>query len=84
MGRSKSSVITDTAYELLKNGPRTSHDIYDAIRATGYHYVPTVREVTFALKADRRFRQVDKVVVGTALRSRSHSVALWALNEIKR
>jgi len=42
--------------------------------------LPTVREVTFALKADRRFRQVDKVVVGTALRSRSHSVALWGLN----
>jgi hypothetical protein len=80
MGRRKSSVITDIAYELLQSGPRTSHDIYDAIRATGYHYLPTVREVTFALKADRRFRQVDKVVVGTALRSRSHSVALWGLN----
>lgn len=82
MGRRKSVIITDMAWKIMALEPQTSQDIYTALRSEGHYYLPTVREITFALRADKRFKEIGKVKVGSILRSRSHNVCLWGRIDI--
>ena len=82
MGRSKSQLITNMAFHMMKQKPATAHDVYAALREQGCYYLPTVREITFALRTDKRFSELGKVKVGSLVRSRSHDVCLWGRIDI--
>jgi hypothetical protein len=82
MGRSKSELITKMAHKMMSKDPATAQDVYAALREQGCYYLPTVREITFALRTDKRFFELGKVKVGSLVRSRSHDVCLWGRIDI--
>ncbi|MAY90455.1 MAG: hypothetical protein CMN00_04645 [Rickettsiales bacterium] len=82
MGRSKAQLITNMAFKMMTQNPATAQDVYAALREQGFYYLPTVREITFALRTDKRFFELGKVKVGSLVRSRSHDVCLWGRIDI--
>tara|TARA_R110001592_G_scaffold46061_2_gene146911 strand:+ start:10391 stop:10648 length:258 start_codon:yes stop_codon:yes gene_type:complete len=82
MGRSKAQLITNMAHNMIAKHPATAQDVYAALREQGCYYLPTVREITFALRTDKRFFELGKVKVGSLVRRRSHDVCLWGRSDI--
>jgi hypothetical protein len=82
MGRSKAQLITTMAIKMMAKDPATAQDVYAALREKGCYYLPTVREITFALRTDKRFCELGKVKVGSLVRTRSHDVCLWGRIDI--
>jgi len=82
MGRSKAQLITTMAHQMMSKEPATAQDVYGALREKGCYYLPTVREITFALRTDKRFFELGKVKVGSLVRSSSHDVCLWGRIDI--
>jgi|TARA_R110000751_G_scaffold65102_2_gene133371 hypothetical protein len=82
MGRSKAQLITNMATKMMSKDPATAQDVYMSLRAQGCYYLPTVREISFALRTDKRFFELGKVKVGSLVRNRSHDVCLWGRTDI--
>ena len=77
MGRSKAQLITTMAHQMMSKDPATAQDVYGALREKGCYYLPTVREITFALRTDKRFFELGKVKVGSLVQQAVHMMYVY-------